>query len=59
MRLALILVLTLFSATVLAQHQHGNSAYAGQESRAVKSLSADDINQIKSGKGWGLAKWLS
>ena len=32
------------------------SIYAGQEKREIKSLSETDIEQLKSGKGWGLAK---
>ena len=32
------------------------SPYAGEESRAVKSLSADDVAEIRRGGGWGLAK---
>ncbi len=32
------------------------SKYVGQESRAIKSLSADDIAELKRGGGWGLAK---
>lgn len=32
------------------------SKYSGQESRAIKSLSADDIEELRSGGGWGLAK---
>lgn len=32
------------------------SKYAGQEKRIIKSLSDDDIQQLKKGKGWGLAK---
>ncbi|MEP6678565.1 MAG: periplasmic heavy metal sensor [Betaproteobacteria bacterium] len=32
------------------------SAYAGQESRDIKSLSAEDVNAYLSGKGMGLAK---
>ncbi|HUF03137.1 MAG TPA: hypothetical protein VMM38_03090 [Aridibacter sp.] len=32
------------------------SKYAGQESRDIKSLSAEDIEELKNGKGWGLAK---
>ena len=32
------------------------SDYIGQEKRKIKSLSADDIEQLKNGKGWGLAK---
>jgi Spy/CpxP family protein refolding chaperone len=32
------------------------SNYIGQEKRLIKSLSEDDIQQLKHGKGWGLAK---
>lgn len=32
------------------------SKYAGQEHRQIKSLSSDDIEQLNTGKGWGLAK---
>ena len=32
------------------------SPYAGEESRAVKSLSAEDIAQLRRGAGWGLAR---
>jgi Spy/CpxP family protein refolding chaperone len=32
------------------------SQYAGQEQRIIKSLSSDDIQQLRAGKGWGLAK---
>jgi len=37
------------------QHAH-HSAYAGQQDRAIKSLSDDDIAELKAGAGWGLAK---
>ena len=32
------------------------SPYAGQENRQIKSLSANDIQELKRGGGWGLAK---
>ncbi|MEE8435486.1 MAG: hypothetical protein V3S64_11920 [bacterium] len=32
------------------------SAYAGQERRDIKSLSASDIEALSKGEGWGLAK---
>ena len=32
------------------------SPYAGEESRAVKSLSAEDIAELRRGGGWGFAK---
>jgi Spy/CpxP family protein refolding chaperone len=34
----------------------GRSPYAGHESRAISSLSADDITALLGGEGWGLAK---
>jgi hypothetical protein len=30
--------------------------YAGQEQRAIKTLSAKDIDDLRNGRGWGLAK---
>ncbi len=42
------------------QHTHGSgghtSKYAGQETRDIKSLSEDDIAELKRGGGWGLAR---
>ncbi len=32
------------------------SKYVGEEQRKIKSLSPDDINELKKGGGWGLAK---
>ena len=32
------------------------SPYTGEESRAVKSLSAEDVAELRRGGGWGLAK---
>lgn len=32
------------------------SDYVGQQNRLIKSLSADDIEELRHGKGWGLAK---
>lgn len=49
-----------FSASCFAEMQHSShsslSSYAGQEKRAIKSLSEDDISTLKQGGGWGLAK---
>lgn len=54
----------LISATLLAvvgtqgcatEHAH-KSQYAGQQTRTIKSLSPDDIAELKRGGGWGLAK---
>lgn len=42
--------------STLAQHSHGTQTpYAGMQSRAIKSLSGDDINELRRGGGWGLA----
>ena len=32
------------------------SPYAGQQTRSIKSLSAEDITELRNGGGWGLAK---
>ncbi len=32
------------------------SKYVGEEQRAIKSLSTEDLNELKAGAGWGLAK---
>lgn len=37
-------------------HGQGTSPYAGEENRAIKSLSPGDIAELKAGRGWGLAK---
>jgi len=37
-------------------HGGRHSPYAGEESRAVSGLSADDIRALLGGHGWGLAK---
>jgi hypothetical protein len=40
----------------LAQHSHvTQTPYAGMQSRAIKSLSDNDINELRRGGGWGLA----
>jgi len=38
------------------KHQPQISPYAGQESRRIKSLSVEDIDELRNGRGWGLAK---
>ena len=51
-------ILVFFPDWALAQHAgHGSpSPYAGQETRAIKSLSDDDMAELRRGGGWGLAK---
>lgn len=40
----------------LAQHNHAaQTPYAGMQNRAIKSLSDNDINELRRGGGWGLA----
>jgi hypothetical protein len=38
-----------------AQHAH-ESKYAGQQTRETKSLSAEDVDELRRGGGWGLAR---
>lgn len=50
------LVASLLPLTVAAQdHSHGSTPYAGLQVRAIKSLSEQDIAEIRQGAGWGLA----
>ena len=37
-------------------HHHKTSPYAGEEARDIKALSAEDIEELRRGGGWGLAK---
>ena len=53
--LFLILILTPLSTFSAADHSY-KSKYAGEEKREIKSLSETDIEELKNGKGWGLAK---
>jgi Spy/CpxP family protein refolding chaperone len=56
--LLLTLAISLSPAVALAQeHDHSGHAmpYAGLESRAIKSLSEADIEELRRGGGWGLA----
>ena len=54
--LTLTLVGMLSVAAAVAGEQHKKSPYAGQETRQIKSLSADDVEELHRGGGWGLAK---
>jgi Spy/CpxP family protein refolding chaperone len=53
----LALFLAFSSAPVLSQHQHAHtpSPYAGQERRAVKALSEQQIADLRAGRGMGYA----
>ena len=57
LRLSAILVLLLAANAQATESQHSHaSKYAGQENRAIKSLSAEDIAELRRGGGWGLAR---
>jgi hypothetical protein len=45
----------LLSTVSAAEHSY-KSKYTGEEKREIKSLSETDIEELKNGKGWGLAK---
>ncbi len=51
----LALSAVVFSDYARSQHAH-NSEYVGEERRQIKSLSDDDISELRQGSGWGLAK---
>lgn len=57
---ALAFIFTGLADASAQQHTHGSgghaSKYAGQETRDIKSLSEDDIAELKRGGGWGLAR---
>ena len=50
-----ILLVTNSNTQASENHQH-TSKYVGQVNRTIKSLSPDDISELKRGGGWGLAK---
>ena len=52
----IIFIVSISNFTPVFADQQYQSEYAGQEMRSIKSLSNNDIEQLKSGKGWGLAK---
>jgi hypothetical protein len=56
-RLSAVLALSLTaSASLGLAEQRPHSPYAGEEQREIKSLSAEDIGELRRGGGWGLAK---
>ena len=55
--LIIILILISIPSFTLSAADHSHkSKYAGEEKREIKSLSETDIEELKNGKGWGLAK---
>jgi hypothetical protein len=58
MRASFIFAALLVASPSWAQHQHkppGTAPYAGLESRVVKALSDKEIDDLKNGRGMGLA----
>lgn len=55
MRITHLLVISLLTSPLLLAQDH-TSPYAGEEQRAIKSLSASDVEQLRRGAGWGFAK---
>ena len=53
--LALVALLLALPPTSPAAQEHGHAAYAGFETRSIKSLSAADMEELRRGGGWGLA----
>ncbi|GGB55946.1 hypothetical protein GCM10011316_30050 [Roseibium aquae] len=53
-RLALVCLVVAMPLGAVAQHQR-HSPYAGMEGREIKSLSPGDIEDLRAGRGWGLA----
>ncbi|MEH6476703.1 MAG: hypothetical protein V7727_13505 [Sneathiella sp.] len=53
----LLPILLLAVTAQASQIYHSQvSKYSGQEKRSIKSLSPDDISELRKGGGWGLAK---
>lgn len=50
-----VLVLVAIGGFALAQHQHGAAPYAGLQQRAVKALSDQQLSDLRTGRGMGLA----
>ena len=53
---AAILTATFLAAGGAAETPATTSPYAGQEDRPIKSLSAEDLAELRRGGGWGLAR---
>jgi hypothetical protein len=53
--LLVVFLLIPLSGFAVSEHSH-KSKYVGQEKREIKSLSKTDIEELRNGRGWGLAK---
>ena len=56
MKLILQIFLLYLTISLAMSSENYTSEYQGQETRKIKSLSADDIAELTKGGGWGLAK---
>jgi Spy/CpxP family protein refolding chaperone len=56
MHKSLWVLIVLFMLPALSFAQHGHSPYVGQEKRAIKTLSEEEMRALLSGQGMGLAK---
>ena len=54
--LMLFIPSVVFAETQAGNHGASPSTYAGQETRVIKSLSEQDLEEIARGGGWGLAR---
>ena len=54
-KLSLVL-LFIFVTSMSVFAETYTSKYVGEEYRKIKSLSPDDVEELKKGGGWGLAK---
>jgi Spy/CpxP family protein refolding chaperone len=57
MRTAVLVALLgmILPAGLLAEAEHGHAPYAGWEGRAIKALSPEQVDDLQSGRGMGLA----
>ena len=51
-----VILLFVFLVPMLVSAETYTSKYIGEEHREIKSLSPDDIKELRKGGGWGLAK---
>ncbi|MHC4184120.1 MAG: Spy/CpxP family protein refolding chaperone [Planctomycetota bacterium] len=54
--LAIVAISFNSSMAITASEPEYKSKYMGQEKREIKSLSKNDIRELRAGAGWGLAK---
>ena len=56
MRIGITALLVVLAGSAMAQqHQHGQAPYAGTQQRGIKALGEQQISDLRSGKGMGLA----